>query len=953
MTKISKRASIIMYAVNIILVIALVVSNFYAIAYSQIISIYFGHSTNKLVSADGKTDTQYYKTSFSSKNEQKSNSEKLVQEIVEEGIVLLKNDNKALPINNGAKISLLGQGSVDLVYGGGGAGSVDVSKATNLLTALQKSGFDVNMTLWDFYKTGAGSKFRRTTPDVYGKGAFAINEVPQSEYTDKEINSLKAYNDAAVVVLGRSGGESADLASTGNHFLKIDENEKALLKLAKDNFKKVIVVVNSSNAMELGFLKEYNIDACISVGAIGQTGAYAIGEVLNGKVNPSGKLVDTYAYDALSAPAMANFGNYKISNSKVAMGNKYMVYGEGIYIGYNYYETRYEDVVLGNENVSKYDYTKQVQFPFGYGISYSNFKWSDYSVTKNNDGYEVSVKVTNTGTTAGKEVVQIYIQSPYTKYDKDNDIEKPAVKLVGFAKTSKLEAGKSETVKIKVDKEEMKVYDAKGYGTYIVDAGDYYFAAGVNAHDALNNILAAKGKTTANGMDYNGNADFAKKFTVDKLDAATFAVSTETGKKITNQFNDVDIKYYDSNFKYLSRKDWSGTWPTTYAKGDMTAPDKMLADAAISYNEDPKAVMPVTGKVDEKYGKLSAAMFKGRDYNDKMWDALLNQLTVDEMTELVRMGGYATKPITSINLPGTIDKDGPAGISTTLVGGGESGMAFPAEVTLASTWNIELAKKLGEAIGEDSLNLAVQGVYAPGVNMHRAAFSGRNFEYFSEDSFISGKMSASEVMGLQYKGAIVYMKHFALNDQETNRIGLLTFANEQSVREVYLKPFEITVREGDARGTMAGMNRLGARWAGGHKGLMTETLRNEWGYKGMVITDQASFSVFAYEDLREGVEAGTDLWLNTDAKLWKLTSEQLTPTVVTNIRKAAKNIIYTIVNSNAMNGLAADSKIVKVMPTWQYWMITLDVIVGLYVLISTILVTKKLIRQKKSNRAEA
>ncbi|MCM8710752.1 glycoside hydrolase family 3 C-terminal domain-containing protein [Clostridium sp. SYSU_GA19001] len=947
MKRLSKRTGIILYVVNIVLIIALVISNFYAMAYKQIISIYFGHETNKVVSSDDKAETQYFKTCYSSKEEQKSSSEKLVQEIVEEGIVLLKNDNNTLPLTFGSKITLLGQSSVDLVYGGGGAGSVDTTKAVDLLTALQKSGFNVNMTLWDFYKTGAGSKYRRTTPDVYGRGTFAVNEVPRSVYTEKEINSLKDYNDAAVVVLGRSGGESADLASTGKHFLKIDENEIELLKLAKENFKKVIVIINSSNAMELGFLKEYNIDAAISVGAIGQTGAYAIGEVLNGKVNPSGKLVDTYAYNALSAPAMANFGNYKITNSKVNKGNTYMVYGEGIYIGYYYYETRYEDVVLGNESVNNYDYTKQVQFPFGYGLSYSTFKWSDYSVVKKDDGYEVSVKVTNTGTATGKDVVQIYMQSPYTQYDKDNDIEKASVKLVGFAKTSKLEPGKSEVVKIKVDKEEMKVYDAKGYKTYIVDAGDYYFAAGLNAHDALNNILAAKGKTTANNMDYNGNADFVKKFTVDKLDAITYSVSAETGKKITNQFNDVDIKYYDPNFKYLSRRDWSGTWPITYAKGALTAPDKMLKDAEISFTEDSKAVMPVTGKIDEKYGKLSAAMFIGRDYNDKMWDALLNQLTVDEMAELVRMGGYATIPLPSINLPGTVDKDGPAGISTTLVGGGESGMAFPAEVTLASTWNIELANKLGVSIGEDSLSLGVHGVYAPGVNMHRAPFSGRNFEYFSEDSFLSGKMSASEVIGLQSKGAIVYMKHFALNDQETNRIGGLMFANEQTLREVYLKPFETTVREGNARGAMASMNRIGARWSGGHKGLMTETLRNEWGFKGMVITDQASFSVFAYEDLREGIEAGTNLWLNTDAKLWKLTNEQLTPTVVNNIRKSAKDIIYTIVNSNAMNGLAADSKIVEIIPKWQYWMIIFDVVAGLYIVVSTILVTRKLIKQKK------
>lgn len=951
MKKISKSA-LITYIVSTALIIGLIVGNFYADKYSQILSIYLGHSTNKIVSTDDEdVDTKYYKSEFSSEDELKAEGEKVGQKIVEEGIVLLKNDNNSLPLASGNKISVLGQNSVDLVYGGGGAGSVDTSTAPNLLTALTNSGFKINQELWDFYNKGDASSYRKETPDIYGKGSFSVNEVPRSVYTDEIINGFTDYNDAAIVVIGRSGGESSDLSSsklsTGYHYLEIDDNEKDMLQLASDNFETVIVIINSSNPVELGFLDEYDVDAAIWVGALGQTGVYAIGEVMNGNVNPSGNLVDTFAYDLLSAPAMENFGDYTITNSKVDRGNAYMVYGEGIYVGYRYYETRYEDVVLGNEDPGNYDYTTQVKYPFGYGLSYTIFEWSDYNVTEKDDIYEISLNVTNTGSVAGMDVVQIYMQSPYTDYDKENNIEKASAELVGFAKTSEIEPGKSETVKIEVNKEEMKTYDANGHGTYIVDAGDYYFAAGEDAHIALNNILAAKGMTTADGMDSDGNADMVKDFTVEKLDATTYSISKETRSEITNQFEDADIKYYDPSFKYLSRNDWAGTWPSTYAKGKMTASEEMLEDLAISYTEDPDAVMPKLGEISEEYGELNAAMLIGRDYENELWDVLLDQMKLGEMTELVRMGGYATVPIPSIGLPGTSNLDGPAGISNTLVGGDKQGMAYPAQIVMASTWNVKLLERMGELIGEDSLSAGVAGWYAPGVNTHRAPFGGRNFEYFSEDDFLSGKMSASEVTGVQSKGAFVFMKHFALNDQETNRIGGSMFANEQSIRELYLKPFETTVREADAEGVMASMNRIGHRWVGGHKGLMTETLRNEWDFKGIVITDQASFSAFLYEDILEGLEAGTNLWLNTDSTMWTLTDKQLTPTVVNNIREATHNIVYTIVNSNAMNGVSTSSKIVAVTPTWKYWLITANIVLGLAILWAIVFVTRRSSKQKR------
>lgn len=948
--RITRLKLAIAYMLSAVIGVGLIIGNYYALKYQKLISVYLNQSNQKVVSVDGE-NSEYFVSDFNNEEDRLSHLQEISKKIEEEGIVLLKNENDVLPLNSKSKISVFSQNSVDPVFGGGGAGSVDSTKAVNLKTALLEAGFEINETLWNFYESGEGSSYRKATPDVFGEGAFAVNEVPQNIYTDEVKESFKDYNDAAIIVIGRSGGESSDLSTekleSGYTYLQLDDNEKDMIQMACDNFDKVVVLLNTQNPIELGFLNEYDIDSCLWIGALGETGAYAVGEVINGDVNPSGALVDTYAYNSLSSPSMANFGDYTIVNSEVDRGNKYMVYGEGIYVGYLYYETRYEDVVLGNEEVSNYDYSKEVQYPFGYGLSYTEFEWSDYKFTKKEDTYEISVTVKNNGDKAGKDIVQVYMQSPYTDYDKENNIEKASVELVGFAKTSIIEPGESEKVTISISKEEMKVYDANGYGTYIVDKGDYYFTASNNAHEALNNILSLKGKTISDGMDNEGNADFVSKVEVEKLDYETYSISQDTGNEIINQFEEADIKNYDNDYKYLSRSDWNGTWPTTYADGELTASDELLKDLEISFSEDENAEGPITDTVNEELGKLSVAELIGTDYDDEIWNTLINQMSVSELDKLVRIGGYATVNVESIQLPATIDKDGPAGISSTLVGG-ESGTSYPPEVVLGSTWNVELAEEFGRCIGEDSMDLGVAVWYAPACNIHRSPYSGRNFEYFSEDGFLSGKMTASTVTGAQLKGTVVTVKHFALNDQECNRTGGAIFANEQSIRELYLQPFEISVREGNALGMMASMNRIGACWSGGHYGLMTKTLRDEWGFKGLVVTDQASYSVFAYEDLREGLEAGTDLWLNTDATLWALSKDEVTPTVINNMQRAAKNIVYTISNSNAMNGLSKGSKVVSIIPLWQKALIGFDIIMGILLILIIIIPTMKFIKQKKA-----
>ncbi|WP_270553853.1 glycoside hydrolase family 3 protein [Bifidobacterium dentium] len=948
-------ASVAMYAIAIILAAATAIGNVYANKYSDLISVYFNQPTSKVVSASNET-TEHFTSDYASDDEREQALADMGTTILREGVTLLKNENGTLPLEATSKISVFGQDSVDSVYGGGGAGSIDTSKAQSLMDAFEQAGFDVNPTLTEFYTTGAGKDYRKTSTDAYGKGTFAVNEVPASAYTDDVEKSFASYNDAAIVVIGRSGSESQDLPTdklaSGYTYLQLDDDERAMLKMASDNFDKVVVLLNTQNPMELADLEDDSIDAVMWIGSLGQTGAGGVAEALNGTVNPSGHLPDTYAYDLKSAPSSANFGSYAIVNGTDRFTSSYMAYAEGIYVGYRYYETRYEDVVLGNEARSNYDYTKQVAYPFGYGLSYTDFTWSDYSMKKADGGFDISVKVTNTGKTAGKDVVQLYMQSPYTDYDKANGIEKASVELVGYAKTDTLKAGASETVTVHVDQESMKTYDSAGEGTYIMDAGDYYLVAGTDAHNALNNILAAKGKTTADGMTENGNAALAAKHTVHSQDNTTYAKSAATDEKISNQFDDVDLTTYDNSFTYLSRSDWTGSWPATYADGKWTASQKFLDALTIDTAQSEPEQKPTTDTDNPSYGKLNASMLMDTDYADESWSALIGQMSVKELDQLVRIGGYATKSVSSTQLPATTDKDGPAGISSTLVGG-ESGMGYPSEIVIAATWNSDLAESFGKAISEDSLALKVAVWYGPACNIHRNPYGGRAFEYFSEDSYLSGAMCAKVVAGAGSKGVVSTVKHFALNDQETNRMGGAIFANEQTIRQLYLRPFEMSVRDGGATAMMASMNRIGSRWTGGHKGLMTNTLRGEWGFNGFVVTDQASYSVFAYEDLREGLEAGTDLWLNTDAGLWKLPDDDMTDGVIANMQRAAHNISYAISRSNAMNGLSANSKIVKVTPLWRWGVYALDGVVTVGAVALIAIATSQILRRRKRDATVA
>ena len=966
--------------------------------YASIINMVLGTESTKTIGDPGQT---YFEADFASSADQAASAAEICESVVANGATLLLNNDSALPLAEGAKVTLLGTTSADFVYGGTGSGGMDTSTATNLKDALEADGFAVNPTMWDFYTTGAGMDYGLVTASgslnnyIFDNAEFLVNEAPQSAYSDAEWDSVADYGDAAIVVFGRVCGEGADLPWYGagdadGNILSLSAEERDLLqKLAElkaaGQVQKIIVLLNATNPIELDFLNpeicgvDYGIDACLWVGEVGQTGINAIGDLLKGTVNPSGKLVDTYCYDNLTSPAIQNAHATAYTNAASAglsfdSNNEYYVaYQEGIYVGYRYYETRYEDYVLGNANVGDYDYASTVAYPFGYGLSYTTFRYGPLAMTDNGDSFTFTVDVTNTGAVDGAEAVQIYMQSPYTDYDRENGIEKASVELVGFAKVD-VAAGETVTATVTVDKSEMRAYDANGAKTYIVDAGNYYFAAGNGAHEALNNILAAKAAAgdTANGtvdparMTAAGNAELAVQYQQAELDTTTYATA-DTGFAITNQLDHADLNKVDADTSndivYLTRSDWAGTMPqaeitaTGYtAAVQISANDELVAALNATVENIPEgaalsADMPVMGSE----GTLNLAQYVGVpldgsitvDGTEYTWDDLLDQVTFAEMVKLIGQAYHCTAPVASVNKPVTKDENGPQGITATLTGGSSSTSYTSADL-LAATFDPAIAESVGRSMGNDCLlanGKAYSGIYGPGVNIHRTPYSGRNFEYYSEDPFISGKTCAAEVSGIQSKGVYVYLKHFALNDQETARDGISVWTNEQAAREIYLQAFEYPIVEGGAYCVMTSFNRLGCVWAGGDYNLLTNILRNEWAMPGFAVTDFSNSN--NYMDVVQGVLAGGDAWDCNDATKWSdvLRTYQDDAQVVSAMRQATARILYTVANSNAMNGVSPNMQVVEVTTWWQIAFIVGDVVFGLLAVLCIVMAVRT--RKKK------
>ena len=930
----AKRKNVLAWKIlTILCAVVMVISvplSVLAVKFDNTMAARFGGSFWKLQNED--TNAQYYTSDFNSAEEMVDYGLALTQQVEAEGAALLMNNNNALPLAADAKVSTFSNSSVNLVYGGTGSGNIDASTADTLRTALEKVGVTVNPTLWDFYTVGAGKDYARSKSGTVATASEVTAEVPWDVYTDDVKNSVAQYGDAAIVTLSRVGGEGADLAYGDVNYLALDENEKAMLQnvaeMKKNGIvKKTIVLINSANALQVDFLKnnEYDIDAALWIGDVGISGINAVAEILTGKVNPSGSLVDTYCYDNFSAPAMWNFTpttyeGYVEGGDVSAKAKSYMIYQEGIYVGYKYYETRYEDFVTGNGNAGDYAYGDIVAYPFGYGMSYTNFDISDMNVSYNaaDDTYTVTVKVTNTGDMAGKKTVQVYVQSPYTDYDKENGVEKSAVSLVGFGKTGMIEPGASETLSMTVNKRDIASYDTYGAGTYILDAGDYYFTAATDAHNAVNNILAAKGYTveSTNGkMTADGNADLTYTWTEDALDTTTYATS-ENGTAITNQLSNADPNLYEGieeTVTWLSRSDWNGTLPTETVKLALTELlKKDLKDIRYDPADYESVDMPTLGA---KNGVKLYDMI-GLDYNDPKWDELLDQMTFDEMNSLIGDAFHWTMPVKSVEAPGTRDENGPQGLTASLLGNDKSQLtatAFTSEDVMAATFNTEIMTEIGKVIGNNCLEADIACLYGPGNNIHRTPYGGRNFEYYSEDGFLSGMMSAYEVAAIQAKGVHVVMKHFALNDCEQDRIGLGVWLNEQAAREVYLKAFQAPVEVGNANGVMIAYTRWGAVWSGGNYGLVTGILRNEWGCDGMVITDNV---LTQYVNGPDGVMAGVSIY---DAMMSFVTDTlpkyKNDPVIVTAMREACHHNLYAIANSCGMNGVGADTTIKVIRPT--------------------------------------
>lgn len=965
--------------------------------YASIINMVLKTESTKTIGDVGDT---YFEADYASAAGQEKAAQEICETAEANGATLLLNRENALPLAQGAKVSLFGTGSADFVYGGTGSGSVDSSKALNLKDALEADGFSVNPTVWNFYTTGAGKDYlRQLAPGslnnyIFDNSGYLINEVPQSVFTDAEWNSVADYGDAAIMVVSRVCGEGSDLPwfGTGDgdgNILSLSQEERDILKKLADlkaagQVKSIIVLLNVSNPMELDFLEpsicgvDYGVDACLWIGEVGQNGIEAIGDILNGTVNPSGKLVDTYCYDNLTSPAMQNTYITSYTNAaeqglafKSTCNEYYEVYQEGIYVGYRYYETRYEDTVLGNANVGKYDYASTVAYPFGYGLSYTTFEYSGLTMKEDGDNFVFTVSVSNTGSVDGREAVQIYMQSPYTDYDRENGIEKAAVELVGFEKVA-VPAGQTVSVDVTVPKSELRAYDANGAKTYIVDAGNYYFATGNGSHEALNNVLAAKAELedTANGtvdlskMVGTGDASLAVQYQQASLDATTYA-KTADGTEITNQLDHADLNKFDDDTSndvvYVSRSNWKNTMPeaaitaTAYqAAVQIAANDAIVAGLAIQDQPESVGEMPTMGKE----GTLTLSQFVGIPMDGSItvngqeytWDDLLDQLTFSDMTKLVGLAYHSTASASNVGKPATKDENGPLGLTANLTGGGSSTGYTSADI-LAATFDREIAEAVGRSLGNDCLmatGKAYSGLYGPGVNIHRTPYGGRNFEYYSEDPFISGQICAAQVGGIQSKGVYVYMKHFALNDQDTGRDGLCVWTNEQAAREIYLQAFEYPIEQANALCVMTSFNRLGTTWAGGDYNLLTNILRNEFGMKGIILTDFSNSN--NYMDVVQGVVAGGNAWDANDANKWpaKLKEYKDNATVCNAMRDASKHILYTVANSNAMNGVSENVQIVEVRAWWQTAILVLDVVFGVLAVGSAVMLVRDIRRKKES-----
>ena len=911
---------------------------------------------------------------------------------VEEGAVLLLNRNNALPLAETERsVTLFGRSSVDLIYKNNSGGPVTVG-SPRLLTyhdAFQNAGFSINETLCDAYAKSGVSRVKYGTDTVTksaGSEKASIGEPDASFYTDNLKATFASYGDAAIVVFSREAGEGTDVVSDPAHVasavpqLSLHKEEADLLKMIKQSgqFQKTIVLINSGNMPDLDWVDDYNtygVDALLYIGQPGTTGSAGIVNLLTGKVTPSGKLADTVATDSLSAPAMRNLGDYEWENLSYLMdrregtirSEKYMVYAEGIYVGYKYYESRYYDCVLGQfdadspagrtqnhtvagevvdlyaDGETGWSYAKEMQYPFGYGLSYTTFAqtFEDLAYDAASDTFTATVSVTNTGDTyAGKSVVQLYVSAPYTEYDRANLVEKSAIVLVGFAKTGLLQPGEKETVTVTVPRYFLTSYDAEGAGTYILEEGDYWFTIGDDVHDALNNAIAASGAVTVmplvrpDGKEAAGNAQKAKVYTVDSFDDTTYAVNVQ-GRPVSNRFTGdaaTDVNAFAENTAtYLTRGGRGNTWATSFPQTvSVSVNNRMIYLLnGLVYETPADKTDPKSVPFNKDQGLKLRDMI-GVDADDPKWDAFIQQLSLGEL--VMAMDDYKgfSEPIEKIGRIKPIrHSDGPNGLEANYdMGSVTNGTCYASECLTAASFNADLMVRRGQLIGEECLYSGCQVFWGPGVNIHRTPYSGRNFEYFSEDPNLSYLCNLHVCAGVADKGVLTGGKHLVTNDQEVNRNGVATFLTEQTLRETYLKPFEVVMQNDRLLFVMCSENRLGLTSMSLNKALLTDLMRGEWNYKGVIISDAAND--LNYMHPREGVAAGTDMWCLTKKYAQDIRKYlQSDAYLIEKLQEAGKHAYYAYANSNYINGLSEEIVIEDWTPWWKYVVIGADVILGL------------------------
>lgn len=892
-----------------------------------------------------------------------ANAQEVNLKLAEEGFVLLKNENAALPMNKGARISVFSKNSVNLSYGGSGSGGFDTSNNKNLYESLNDAGFVTNPTLKRFYESSQSGPVRTANSSDLDNGdnqKIATAETPQNKYTDAVRNSYADYSDAALVVITRIGGEGFDLpryqgdsegaVSPDSHYLELDQNEIDLLTAVTDGtFKRVVVVFNTPSSFEATFLKDSayaafadKIDAAVWIGFTGSNGITALGEILNGDVNPSGRLVDTWAADFTKNPSFVNFGTGCLPDTtdKYDGGMYYSVdYEEGIYVGYRYYETR-------GETDGEDWYNANVVYPFGYGLSYTTFDWTvgDASASEIELGTTITVPVTvkNTGSAAGKEVVQLYASAPYTL----GGIEKAHKVLVGFAKTKLLQPGESETVTVSFDPYSAASYDyrdanSNGFSGYELEAGEYTLYVSRNAHESEKAIALNLAADVQIGTD------------------------PTTDSEVVNRYTDSE-NFLDSDWQLdamLSRADWEGTWPTPQTAQQHAGTDRLYEEIRSEEHNNP------TDFDSEEYpwfgeeptltlrDLLPSAEAEGYEpvvsYDDERWEELMMGCDEEEMIALINNGAYHTLAMESVGLPATIHGDGPSGFTCFMSKEQVNGTCqYVSEPVMASTWNINLMTELGEAIGEEgtigdkATGQPYSSIYAPGVNIHRSPFGGRCSEYFSEDPFISGMMGAAEVQGIQSRGVLPTVKHFVANEQETHRSigGDLSWLSEQALREIYLKPFEYTVKLGETRGIMTSFNRIGTRWTGGDYRLLTEILRNEWGFNGLVICDFNTIPQYMIPRMMFYAGGSLDLATQQSAMWTDCDTSDAGDAIV--LMRAVKDVMYALVNSNAMNAEVIGYN----PPIWQEYLHWINIgaftLVGVWLVLAIVRTVRCNKRQK-------